>query len=72
MEEKKAFELSKGFTVLLLLLAALTFGEFFIGLYAFHWWAPLLVIAIVKAFLVLRDYMHVDRLFAGVDAEEHE
>jgi hypothetical protein len=71
MEEKKAFELSKGLTVLMLLLAALTFGEFFIGLYAYHWWAPLMVVALVKAFLVVRDYMHIDRVFAGVEGEDH-
>lgn len=69
MEEKKAFDLNVGVTVMMLL-AAMTIGEFFIGLYAFHWWAPLLAIAILKAFFILRDYMHVGRVFASVDEEE--
>ena len=36
--------------VVLILLAALTAGEFFMGLYAFNWWAPLLAVALLKAF----------------------
>jgi hypothetical protein len=70
MEEKKAFDLGVGVTVMLLL-GAMTVGEFFIGLYAFHWWTPLLVVATIKAFLILRDYMHIGRLFASADEGEH-
>ena len=51
-------------------LAALTLGEFWIGSIASAWWAPLLGIAIIKAFFVIRDYMHLPRLFSGEgDAE---
>lgn len=69
-EEKKKYDLSVGVTVLLLL-AAMTIGEFFMGLYAFNWWAPLLAVAAMKGFFILRDYMHVGRVFAGDSAEEH-
>jgi hypothetical protein len=29
------------------------------------WWVPLMLIALVKAFFVVRDYMHIGRVFAG-------
>ena len=70
MEEKKkqAFRIGVG---VLILLAALTAGEFWIGSVASAWWAPLIAIAILKAYLVVRDYMHIGRLFAA-DEEAHE
>lgn len=68
-ETKKAQAYSKGIVVLILL-AALTIGEFFLGLYASVWWAPLLGIAVIKAFFVLRDYMHIGRVF-GAEEEIH-
>jgi lysylphosphatidylglycerol synthetase-like protein (DUF2156 family) len=49
--------------VVIILLAVLTIGEFFIGAIAVGWAAPLWIIAILKAWLVVRDYMHVSRLF---------
>jgi len=54
----------------LILLAVFTIGEYWIGSVAIGWWAPLLLIAIVKAFLVVRDYMHLPRLFAP-EEENH-
>jgi hypothetical protein len=56
--------------VVLILLAALTIGEFFIGMVAPYWWAPLLSIALIKAFFIIRDYMHIGRVLAG-DKEIH-
>lgn len=53
-----------GWTVFILL-AALTVGEYFIGSIAVGWIAPLFLIALVKAGLIVRDYMHISRLFAG-------
>jgi hypothetical protein len=56
--------------VTLLLLAVFSIGEFFIGQIAIGWLAPLFIIAIIKASLILRDYMHISRLFAE-DEEVH-
>jgi hypothetical protein len=63
MEEKRKEAYRIGIGVLVIL-GALTFGEFIIGLVASEWWGPLMFIASVKAFFVVRDYMHVGRLFA--------
>ncbi len=60
-KKKQAFQI--GVTVLVLL-AALTIGEFFIGSIATGWAAPLWIIALTKAFFIVRDYMHLPRLFA--------
>lgn len=62
MEELKNQALRIGWTVLILL-AVLTIGEFFIGSVATSWWAPLLGIAALKAFFIVRDYMHIGRVF---------
>jgi len=69
MEERKkeAFRVGLG---VIILLAVLTLGEFWLGTVASVWWAPLILIAIMKAFLVVRDYMHLPRLFAGEEAHE--
>ena len=56
--------------VVLILLAAMTIGEYFIGAIAIGWMWPLWGIAIIKAWLIMRDYMHLPRLFAG-DEETH-
>jgi hypothetical protein len=69
-EEQKTMALQVGVTVLILL-AAMTIGEYFIGLFAPYWWAPLMAIALLKAFYIVRDYMHIGRVFAGDEAEEH-
>jgi hypothetical protein len=53
-----------------ILLAFMTLGEYLIGAYVIGWAAPLWLIALIKAVLVLRDYMHLPRLFAG-DEEGH-
>lgn len=68
MEEKRTQAYRQG-VVVLLLLGVLTIGEFFIGSVASLWWMPLLGVALLKAFLIVRDYMHIGRLFAG-DEEE--
>jgi hypothetical protein len=69
MEEKKldAFRVGVG---VLILLGVLTLGEFWLGAVASYWWAPLIGVAILKAFFVMRDYMHVGRLFAADEVEE--
>jgi hypothetical protein len=69
MDDKKKQAFSMGITVLLLL-AVMTMGEFFVGSIASLWWAPLLGIAVLKAFFIVRDYMHLGRVFAS-DEESH-
>jgi len=51
------------------LLVAFTAGEYVIARISPLWWAPLMILVIAKAFFILRDYMHVARVFAG-DEEE--
>ena len=53
-----------------ILLVFMTIGEFAIGSIAPAWIAPLFFVALIKAFFIVRDYMHLPRLFAG-DEEEH-
>jgi cytochrome c oxidase subunit IV len=70
MEEDKKKQAFRVGEVVFLLLAVLTAGEYFIGSVASIWWAPLLGIAILKAFLIVRDYMHIGRVFAVEDDHE--
>jgi caa(3)-type oxidase subunit IV len=56
--------------VVLILLGVFTIGEYWLGSIAIGWWAPVVAIAVLKAALVIRDYMHIGRLFAG-DEEAH-
>ena len=71
MEEKKKQILKAGNSIILLLLF-LTISEYLIGAYVKIWWGAvsLLVIAGIKAVFVMRDYMHIRRLFSG-DQESH-
>ena len=68
MDEKKMMAYRTGMVVLIML-AVLTIGEFFIGVVASLWWTPLLGIAVLKAYFIVRDYMHIGRLFASDEAE---
>jgi hypothetical protein len=56
----------------IILLLALTLAEYLIGSVVAIWWGALalMAIAIGKAYLVVRHYMHIGRLFAG-DEESH-
>ncbi len=55
---------------ILLMLTVLTFGEYMIGIIAPPWGIILIGVAAFKAFWVMRDYMHIGRLF-GSDEESH-
>jgi hypothetical protein len=66
-KKKEAFKIGLG---VFILLAFMTLGEFLIGAYEVGWTAPLALIAILKAALIIRDYMHLPRLFGG-DEEAH-
>ena len=67
-DEKKNQAYLVGIGVMMLL-TGLTIGEYFMGAYASAWALPILLVATVKAFFVVRDYMHVGRVFSG-DEEE--
>ena len=66
MKKKAAFE--KGL-IILIWLAVLSIGELWFALMGIPWWSILVIIALVKATLVVRDYMHIGRIFYG--EEEH-
>lgn len=68
MDEKRNDMLKDAYRVgvaVFILLIVLTIGEFFIGSIAFTWSWPLWGIAILKAAMIIRDYMHLPRLFSG-------
>lgn len=48
----------------LILLAAITIGEFGIAVVGKNIGAILMLIAVLKAFFIIRDYMHFGRLFS--------
>jgi hypothetical protein len=52
-----------------IILVSLTIGEFAIGAIAPAWGVALLGVAILKAYFIVRDYMHLPRLFSG--EEDH-
>jgi hypothetical protein len=62
LEDKKKQAYRVG-VVVIFMLAVFTIGEFFIGAIAIGWIAPLLLIALIKAALIIQDYMHLPRLF---------
>lgn len=73
MDETKLAELKKekygmGVTIALLLAVA-TIGEYGIAVVGKNLGAVLMLVALFKAFLVVRDYMHVGRLFSS--GEDH-
>ena len=53
--------------LVLVILAVLTIGEFAFSAIAVTWWQPLIIIAVVKAAYVIRDYMHVSRVITPED-----
>jgi len=73
MEERaneKKLELFRLGLVVFAILAVLTIGEYFIGVIAIDWTWPLWGIALLKAALIVRDYMHLPRLLSQ-DEEDH-
>jgi hypothetical protein len=67
-KKKKKAAYEKGM-ILLVWLAVLSIAELWFALMELPWWSILVVIALIKAVLVVRDYMHIGRLFYG--EEEH-
>jgi hypothetical protein len=70
MDEEKKKQAYRYGAVVMILLVTFTIGEYFIGVVAPLWLAPLLMIAIFKAFFVIRDYMHIGELFSPEEEVE--
>jgi len=54
----------------MVMLAVLTFGEYLVGVIAPPWGNMLLLVAAFKAFFVVKDYMHIGRLFAPAEEQQ--
>jgi cytochrome c oxidase subunit IV len=67
-EKNKKAAYEKGI-IILVWLAVFSIAELWFALMELPWWSILVVIALIKAALVVRDYMHIGRLFYG--EEEH-
>ncbi len=66
-KKKEAYR--RGLAVMILLFF-LTAGEYWVGSIAYSWWTVIFAIALLKAFFVVRDYMHIGRLFAAEEEAE--
>ena len=71
MEENGTKELYQKGAYILMILAMLTIGEFLLASVGAPWWSIFFLIAILKAYFVVMNYMHLPRLFA-VDEESAE
>lgn len=67
--DSRKVELGVGVWIMLIL-AVLTFGEFLVGVIAPPWGEMLLFVAAFKAFYVIKNYMHIGRLFSSGE-EQH-
>jgi len=70
MEEngkKQAYQMG---LFVLILLAVLTIGEFLIAVVGAPWYSVLILIALLKAYYVVTNYMHLPRLFSGEESHE--
>jgi hypothetical protein len=70
MEERGNEKLSQLYRIgiaVFVLLAAMTIGEYLIGSIAIGWTWPLWGIAILKATLIIRDYMHLPKVFGSTE-----
>jgi hypothetical protein len=56
-------------SAIFIVLIFMTAGEFAIGKIVPTWGWALLVVAFIKASLIVRDYMHIGRLFSGGEEE---
>jgi hypothetical protein len=70
LEDKKKMSYRNG-VIILVILFAMTLVEFFIAIYLPYWWGALMVVVAIKAFFVIRDYMHVGRVFSAEENEAH-
>ncbi|MBI3159976.1 MAG: hypothetical protein HYZ26_10300 [Chloroflexi bacterium] len=69
VDERRKEVLRNG-AIILSLLGVLTFGEFLVAVIAPPWTFILWIAALWKTFYVVKDYMHIGRVFGG-DGEAH-
>lgn len=69
MIEKKKEKFRLGISIFILL-GALTIGEFTIAVVGRNLGVVLMLVALLKASLVIRDYMHIGRLFSVEEEQE--
>jgi hypothetical protein len=55
-----------------LILAVLTLGEYWLGAVGAPWTVIFFGIAILKAWFVIQNYMHLPRVFAGEEVEHDD
>ncbi len=65
--KKRAYQMG---VFVLIILAVLTIGEYLIAAVGAPWVSILIFIAILKAYYVITNYMHLPRLFSGEDGHE--
>lgn len=70
MEARKTYAYRVGLTIFILLFV-LTIGEYGLGAVGANWTSVFIAIALFKAFLVIRDYMHIGKLFSS-EEKQHE
>lgn len=66
--EKKNEKYQIGITIAIIL-AVLTIGEFMLADVGANWVSILILIALIKAFFIIRDFMHLGSVFSS--EEEH-
>lgn len=69
MDEDKKKTVYQNGLIVMIWLGVLTIGELWFALIEIPWWSILVAIGLIKATMVVRDYMHIGRLFSG--EEEH-
>ncbi|MFZ6030065.1 MAG: cytochrome C oxidase subunit IV family protein [Chloroflexota bacterium] len=67
LEQRKSEKYRAGIMVFMIL-TVFTVAEFFASQLG-NWALVLIAIALLKAFLVLRDYMHIGKVFYGEEEE---
>ncbi len=67
-KKKKAMQLG---VYVFIVLAVLTAGEYALAVVGAPWWSLFFVIAIIKAWFVVQNYMHLPLLFAEEGSHDH-
>ena len=65
MEENGNKEIYQKGLFVFIILAVLTLGEFFLAVVGATWWSIFILVALLKAYFVIVNYMHLPRLFAA-------
>jgi Prokaryotic Cytochrome C oxidase subunit IV len=69
--ENRKYEMYRIGLTVMILLVVLTIGEYALGAVGANWTSVFIAIALFKACGVIRDYMHIGKLFSS-EEEYHE